>query len=77
MKKENQIPKKEKELIDLLSDVYFKSLDNQDKISILSEALIISSKGTKHQQSALEIVQGWLLKNSIEIIIIVCYYIYH
>ena len=57
MKKENQIPKKEKELIDLLSDVYFKSLDNQDKISILSEALIISSKGTKHQQSALEIVQ--------------------
>lgn len=57
MKKENQIPKKEKELIDLLSDIYFKSLDNQDKISILSEALIISSKGTKHQKSALEIVE--------------------
>ena len=55
--KEIKIPKKEKMIIDLLSNVFFKSLDNQEKISILCEALIISTNGTKHQHSAMELIE--------------------
>lgn len=52
-----KIPKKEKMIIELLSNVFFKSLDNQEKISILCEALIISSSGTKHHHSAMELIE--------------------
>lgn len=55
-----KIPKKEKMIIDLLSNGYFKSLDNQEKISILCDALIISSNGTKHQHSTMELIERML-----------------